>query len=379
MIALSFLAMLILFIIAGATQLWLLAMIGVGIFLLTLLMYLMAINDVFSAIVIMIVAIGAPILYLNTQQSWILYVSYIALGLWLNSGTITDNDVFIEWTFEGKVYEFFDERATDALINLFSFLYAALWGVLAFIGTQHHWFLILPSLYLIVRSVIVLIKAREYSLSHSFMLFEDIGNFFKSVGSGIRSFFCGCGNSDRTFSWWNFLLPLVLVGLTVGLVFLESNNAYSNFAKGLDDGELFASTSWFFFTSTIWNSIAVTCESLSESLPFFGDLLNIPLAILLFAVTVVVAVIEAILSLIWVIICLIVDEIVPFIIGFLLLYILPALLPIGLIILLTLSFTLNYSIFNRAWNILCVIVVGIGCYYYITYMCGATPIVALPF
>lgn len=379
MIALSFLAMLVLIIAAGATQFWLLAWIGVGIFLLTLLMYLMALNDVFSAIVIIVVAIGAPILYLNTAQSWILYVAYIALGLWLNSGTISNNDVFIEWTFEGKVYEFFDEHATDALINLFSFIYAAIWGGLAYLGTQFHWFMILPTLYLVARSVIVLVKSGDYSLSHSFMLFEDFGNSFKSFGSGIKSFFSGSGYSERHFSWWNLLAPLMLVLLTVGLVFLESGNLYSTFAKGLSDGELFASTKWFFCTSSIWNYISVACESLSDSLPFFGDLLNIPLAIILFAATVVVAVIEVVLSLIWVIICLIIDEIVPFIIGFLLLYIIPALLPIGMIVLLILSFSLNHSIFNRAWNILCMLAIAIGCYYYITYMIGATPIVALPF
>ena len=379
MIALSFLAMLILIIAAGATQFWLLAMIGVGIFLLTLLMYLMSLNDIFNSIVIIIVAIGAPILYLHTGQSWILYVSYIALGLWLNSGTITDNDVFIEWTLEGKVFEFFDEKATDALIHLFSFIYAAIWGGLAFVGTQFHWFLILPSLYLVVRSVIVLVKAGDYSMNHSFMLFEDIKNFFKSVGSATRDFFTGSRNSGRTFSWWNFLVPILLLGLTVGLVLLERNNLYSGFAKGLTDGELFASTRWFFLTTGIWNYISVACESLSESLPFFGDLLNIPLAIILFAATVVAAVVEAVLSLVWLLICLIVDEIVPFIISFLLLYILPALIPIGMLVLMTLSFTLNHSIFNRIWNILSLIVIGIGCYYYITFMIGATPLVALPF
>ena len=378
MIALSFLAMLVLVIAAGATQFWLLAIIGVGFFLLTLLMYLMALNDVLNAVVIMVVAIGAPILYLNTNQSWIIFVSYIALGLWLNAGTITDNDVFIEWTFEGKIYEFFDERATDALIHLFSLIYAALWGVLAFVGTQYHWFLIIPSLYLVVRSVILLIKARDYSLSHSFMLFEDIGNFFKSFGSGVKNFFTGSRSSGRTFSWWNFLIPIVLVGLSVGLVLLESGNLYSGFAKGITDSELFASTKWFFFTSSIWNYIAVACENLSESLPFFGDLLNIPLAVILFAATVVVAIIEVLLSLIWVIICLIVDEIIPFIITFLLLYILPALLPIGLIVLLILSFTLNHSIFNRAWNILSLLVIAAACYYYVTYMVGAVPIIPLP-
>ena len=123
MITIAFLLMLVLFIAAGATQLWVLAMIGGGIFLITLLMYLMATNDVLNAIVIMIVAIGTPILYYDIKQSWVLYVSYIAIGLWLNSGSITDNDVYIEWTFEGKVYDFFDERATDALIHLFSFAF----------------------------------------------------------------------------------------------------------------------------------------------------------------------------------------------------------------------------------------------------------------
>ena len=80
MIVISFLLMLVLFIIAGATQFWLLAMIGVGIFVITLLTYLMATNDIFGAIVIMLLAIGAPIIYLNTGESWILYVIYIAIG-----------------------------------------------------------------------------------------------------------------------------------------------------------------------------------------------------------------------------------------------------------------------------------------------------------
>ena len=379
MIALSFLAMLILVIAAGATQFWLLAWIGVGIFLLTLLMYLMAMNDVFNAIVIIVVAIGAPILYLYTNQAWILYVSYIALGLWLNSGSITDNDVYIEWTLEGKVYEFFDERATDFLIHFFSLIYAAIWGAFAYIGTNHHWFLIVPSLYLVVRSVIVLVKSGDYSLSHSFALFEDIGNSFRSFGEKIRSFFSGSYGSGRYFSWSNFLLPILLAGLAVGLVLLERNNSYSNFAKNMTESDLFASSKWFVFTSAIWNYIAVACENLSESLPFFGDLLNIPLAIILFIATVVVAIIEAVLSLIWALICLLLDEILSFIVGFLLLYILPALLPIGALVLLTFSFTRNLSVFNRLWSILLFGVVAISSYYYIAFMFGATPIVPLPF
>ena len=379
MITISFLLMFVLFIIAGATQFWLLAMIGIGIFLVTLLTYLMAINDILSSIVIMIVAIGAPILYLQTNQSWIIYVSYIALGLWLNSGSITDNDVYIEWTFEGKVYEFFDDRATEFLINLFSFIYAAIWGVLAFVGTKYHWFLIIPSLYLVVRSIIVLIKSRDYSLSHSFMLFEDIGNFFKSFGRGIKNFFTGGINSDSKFSWFNLFIPILLVGLSVGLVFLESDNTYSNFAKNIEISNLFDSSKWFHFTSMIWNYIPVACENLSDSIPLFGDLLAIPLAIILFIANVIVAVIEAILSFIWVILCLIIDKLIPFIIGFILLYIVPCLLPIGLLVLMILSFTLNHSTFNRILNILGLVIALIGCYYYFTFMSGKTPIIPLPF
>ena len=176
MIVISFLLMLVLFIIAGATQFWLLAMIGVGIFVITLLTYLMATNDIFGAIVIMLLAIGAPIIYLKTEQSWILYVIYIAIGLWINAGTITDNDVYIEWTFEGKIYEFFDEKATDFLINLYSFICAAIWGGLAFIATKFLWFLLIPSLYLVVRSIIILAKSSNYSLTHSFSLFGSLIN-----------------------------------------------------------------------------------------------------------------------------------------------------------------------------------------------------------
>lgn len=379
MITIAFLLMLVLFIAAGATQLWVLAMIGGGIFLITLLMYLMATNDVLNAIVIMIVAIGTPILYYDIKQSWVLYVSYIAIGLWLNSGSITDNDVYIEWTFEGKVYDFFDERATDALIHLFSFIYAAIWGFLAYLGTEYLWFLPIPSIYLVVRSLIVLIKSRDYYAVHSFMLFKDIGNFFRSFGYGIKRFFTGGRSSGRNFSVWNLFIPLILVGLAVGLVFLEKNNSYSNFAKTLELTNLFDSSSWFHFTLLSWNNIQVVCESLSDSLPFFGDLLSLPLAALLFIVTVGIAVIELILSFIWVLICLIVDKLIPFIIGFLLLYIAPALLPIGILVLLILSFTLNHSIFNRIWNILCVIIIGICCYYYYTLMNGGTPIIPLPF
>lgn len=379
MIILALLLMFVLFIVAGATQFWLLAMIGVGIFVLTILMYLMATNDVLNAIVIMLVALATPILYLQTNQSWILFVSYIAIGLWINAGTITDNDVYIEWTFEGKVYEFFDERATDFLVKLFSFICAAIWGGLALIGTTYHWFLAIPTLYLVVRSIIVLVKCRDYSLTHSFTLFEDIRNFFRSVGRGIKNFFVGGRSSGKRFSWWNLIVPIVLVGLSAGLVFLERNNSYSNFAKNIVIGNLFESSSWFHFTSVVWSFISVACESLSESLPFFGDLLNIPLAIALFIATVFVAIIEAILSLFWVLICLFVDELLPFVIGFILLYILPVLLAIGLLILLILSFSLNHSMFNRLWNILCFVIGVIGCYYYFTFMSGGTPIIPLPF
>ena len=147
----------------------------------------------------------------------------------------------------------------------------------------------------------------------------------------------------------------------------------------MTESDLFSSSKWFVFTSAIWNYIGVACENLSESLPFFGDLLNIPLAILLFIATVVVAIIEAVLSLIWVLICLLLDEILSFIVGFLLLYILPALLPLGALLLLALSFTHNLSVFNRLWSILLFSVVAIGSYYYIVFMIGATPIVPLPF
>ena len=42
-----------------------------------------------------------------------------------------------------KCMSFFDDRATEFLINLFSFIYAAIWGGLAFVGTKYHWFLII--------------------------------------------------------------------------------------------------------------------------------------------------------------------------------------------------------------------------------------------
>ena len=192
MIFISILLMIILFIIAGITQFWLLAIIGIGLFAATILMYLMSTNDIFAAIVIIIAAIGVPILYLSFGQNWILYVSYIAIGLWINAGAITDNDVYSYWTIEGKIYKFWDEHATDFLIKLFSFLYAAVWAGLAFLGTSFQWFLIIPSLYLIVRSIIVLVNASNYSLSHSFMLFDEIKDFFSSVGYGFKK----CGQRD---------------------------------------------------------------------------------------------------------------------------------------------------------------------------------------
>ena len=378
MIVISFLLMLVLFIIAGATQFWLLAMIGVGIFVITLLTYLMATNDIFGAIVIMLLAIGAPIIYLKTEQSWILYVIYIAIGLWINAGTITDNDVYIEWTFEGKIYEFFDEKATDFLINLYSFICAAIWGGLAFIATKFLWFLLIPSLYLVVRSIIILAKSSNYSLTHSFSLFEDIGNFFRSFGNGVKNFFVGGRYSGRRFSWLTFLLPIILIGLSCTLVYFERNNAYSNFGKTLEICELFSITEWFHFTSAIWEWIPEVCEELSDALPFFGDILSLPLGLLLLIFNLFVAIIECFLSLIWVIICLLVDELFPFIIGFFLIYIVPVLLPLGLLILLILSFTLNHSTFNRLWMILLFLLGAVGCYYYFVFMSGGTPIIPLP-
>ena len=378
MIVISFLLMLVLFIIAGATQFWLLAMIGVGIFVITLLTYLMATNDVFGAIVIMLLAIGAPIIYLNTGESWILYVIYIAIGLWINAGTITDNDVYIEWTFEGKIYEFFDEKATDFLINLYSFICAAIWGGLAFIATKFSWFLLIPSLYLVVRSIIILAKSSNYSLTHSFSLFEDIGNFFRSFGNGVKNFFVGGRHSGRRFSWLTFLLPIILIGLSCTLVYFERNNAYSNFGKTLEIAELFSITEWFHFTGAVWEWIPEVCEELSDALPFFGDILSLPLGLLLLILNLFVAIIECFLSLIWVIICLIVDELVPFVIGFFLVYIVPVLLPLGLLILLILSFTLNHSTFNRLWMILLFLLGAVGCYYYFVFMSGGTPIIPLP-
>lgn len=379
MIIISLLIMIALIIAAGATQFWLLAYIGVGVFLITLLMYLMAINDVFNAIVLIIVAIAAPVLYLQFKQDWILYLSYIAVGLWINSGTITDNDVFIEWTFEGKVYEFFDERATDFLISLFSFIYAAIWGLLAFVSIQFGWFLLIPSLYLIIRSLVILIKARDYSLTHSFMLIDDVKDFFSSFKDGITNFFVGKRSSERKFSWWNFILPILLVGLSIGLVYLEIDNTYSDFSKNLELTDLFSSSKWFYFTSVAWNLIPEACESLSDSIPFFGAILSIPLAIVLFILVVIVAIIEVVLSLIWVIICLLTDHLLPWIIGFTLLYIAPALLPIGALILLILSFTLNHSMLNRMLNIIGLIITAIGCYYYFVYMMRGNPIIPLSF
>ena len=379
MIILSLILMFILFIVAGATQLWFIAVIGVGIFLATVFMYLMALNDVFNSVMIIVIAIAAPILFLVYKENLILIISYIAIGLWLNSSTIMDNDIYSEWTLEGKIYYFWDERATDFLINLYTVFFTIIWGGLALIGIKFHWFLIIPSIYLVARSVIVLIKSREYSLNHSFTLVSDAKNSFESFLDGIKRLFTGGSRYNREFSWWNFILGFIVIILALGLILLERTNQYSEFAKNINFTNLFDSSKWFYFTKLIWNYIPVACENLSAKLLFFGDLLNIPLAIILFIVTVIIAIIEVVLSIIWIIIALILDEIIPFIIGFILLFIVPVLLPVGVIILIIRSFTTDQSLFNKIWSILSLIISAICCIIYFLYMSKTMLIIPFSF
>lgn len=378
MIVVSLLLMFVLFIIAGATQFWFLAFIGIGIFVATVLMYLMATNDVINSIVIIAVAIGAPVLYLIYKENLILIISYIAIGLWLNSSTIMDNDVYSEWTIEGKMFYFWEESATDFLINLFTVFFTIIWGGIALICIKFNWLLIIPTLYLVARSVFVLIKSRDYCLSHSFNLIDDTKDNFENLIDGIKRLFTGGSNYSREISWWNFGISFGLIILSIGLILLEKTNLYSNFAKDINFTNLFDSSKWFYFTQLIWNYIPVACENLSDKLLFFGDLLNIPVAIILFIATVVVAIIEVVLTIIWLIIALILDKLIPFIIGFILLYIVPVLLPIGIVVLLVRSFTTDQSLFNKIWVICSLVISIICCYYYFTYMSGGTPIIPLP-
>lgn len=362
MIFISVLLMIILFIVAGITQFWLLAMIGVGLFAATILMYLMSTNDVFAAIVIILAAIGVPILYLHFEQSWILYISYIAIGLWINAGAITDNDVYSYWTIEGKIYKFWDEHATDFLIKLFSFLYAALWAGLAFIGTKIHQFLLIPSLYLIIRSIIVLVNASKYSLSHSFMLFDDIKDSFSSFSYKLKRLFSGSGYGRR-FSWLSILFCVLTLGLSIGLSILETYNIYSDFVLRVANNgpTLLENSKWYVISKWIMEDGFAWVETLTDNL--LTLLLVLPAGALMIVLFLAAGALETVLSLLWYIICLFCSLLIGIAAGFLG-YVLAPLFVLVLILLTVLTFAKDYSILNRLFAILCTILSLLSCIYF---------------
>lgn len=361
MIFISILLMVILFIIAGVTQFWALAIIGIGLFAATILMYLMSTNDILAAIVIILAAIGVPILYLTYGQNWILYISYIVIGLWINSGAITDNDVYEYWTIEGKIYRFWDEHATDFLIKLFSFIYAAFWAGLAFIGTSFHWFLIIPSLYLIVRSVIVLVNASNYSLTHSFTLFEDIKDSFSAIGDFFRNLFSG--SYGRRFSWVSILLCILVLGLSIGLSLLETYHIYSNFVLSVanNGSTLLENSKWYVISGWVMDEGFAWVESLADNL--LTLLLVLPAGALMIVLLLTAGAFETVLSLLWYIICLFCSLLIGIAAGFLG-YVLAPLFVLVLILLTVLSFAKDYSIFNRIFGILCSIASLLSCIYF---------------
>ena len=381
MISLAFVLMVVLFIIAGATQFWLLAFIGVGIMLATLLAYVLSMNDILSAIVVMVAAIAAPVLYLVFKQDWIIYVSYVVIGLWISSDRINDNDVYSVATIEGKVYThlhfLWQEEATEFLIRLISFIVAALWGGLAFIGTKFNWFLIIPSLYLVVRSIIVLVKSSDYSLSHSFMLLDDFKDSVRLVKHGFKKIVDEARSSEKKISWWTLVVPIVLVAASVCLVYFENSHLYSDIVKSINFGDLMDRSEWFYFTVRFWNWWMPALEQLAEAIPFFGAILGLLLTIPCLAVALFLALLETFLSLLWLLVIL-ACSLLNMGLWILLIYIFPALIPIGAIIMAVLSFTLNHAYLNRVWAILCALLCAIGCYYYFMYLLGITPIISLP-
>ncbi len=372
--------MIVLFIIAGATQFWLLAFIGVGILLANLLCYVLATNDILSAIAVIAVAIAAPVLYLIFEQDWIVYVCYVVVGLWINSDRITANDVYTEWTFEGKlytkVYYIWDEEATTALIRLFSFLFAALWGGLAFIAVNFNWFLIVPSLYLVVRSVIILVKARDYSLSHSFMLLDDMKDSVRVAKYSFKKMLDGARSSERRVSWWTLAVPILLAAASVCLVYFESSHGYSSLIKSIDFGDLMDRSEWFYFTVGFWNWWMGALEQLAENIPFFGAVLGLLLLIPCLALSLFIVLFEALLSLLWLAVILAVS-LLNMGLWIFLIYVLSPLIALGGVTLAVLSFSLNHSYINRVSAIIFALVCCIGCYYYFMYLLGITPIIPL--
>lgn len=379
MILLAFLIMVIAIIAAGATQIWLIAFIGIGLFVGTILMYFMSVNDIFGNIMILLSAIAVPALFIYFRQAWILYVGYIAIGLWINAGSITDSDVYTEWTFEGKIYLFWEERATDFVIHLNSLITAAVWAGFAWLSLQFSWFFFLPPLYLIVRSIIVFIKANDYYLTHTFNLGSDIKNFFKSAKRGFKKFFKGDGSSRRKFSWWNFLVCILLLGVSITLTIIEKEHIYSNFCKSITDifSDPFSNSLWFPITNAIWEATPEWTSSLGEAIPFFGDLLALPLYLVCLLLNGIVAIGEAILSLGWLIICFI-AIILAMGFTYFLVYVVVPLFSLGLLILFILSMSRGYSIKNRLWSFLCLLVSIVSCYYYFNFMLGLTPIIPFP-
>lgn len=363
MIFVSFLILVISIIAAGVTQLWWIAIVGAGIFVASILAYFMAVNDVFGAIVIMLAAIAAPVLYITYQQEWILYVSYIAIGLWINAGSITDNDVYLEWTFEGKIYEFFDERATDALISFFSFICAAFWGLLAYLGITFSWFLMIPSLYLVVRSIIIFIKAKDYYIGHDFTLISDIKSFFKNLKKGLKKFFKGDGHTKRKFSWLSFILCIVLLALSVGLSYLEKYHLFSEFVNGIlnSSGSLFESSQWYVISGAIMTEGFAWVGTLADNL--LTLLLLLPAGALVIVLLIGAAILETGLSVIWLLFCLLWSLIVAGA-GYFLGLVLSPLLSLALLVLTIVTFTRHNSFINRLIALLCTTVSVFSCIYF---------------
>lgn len=345
----------ILAVIGCMTKFYVLAYIAIGIAGGAIIMGLMTDHGILSGVVTILVAIAVPVLYLIFHEIWIVYLSYIFISMVINADAILDCDQYDEYTIEGKLYRVWNKEATDNVYQFLIFFFMGLWVLFALIVQAWNWFLIVPSLYLIIRSVILIVhEVKENGFQK-----PDFGDAIQTVGMSYKRLvqLPRLSRYGGEFSAWAMILSIGLLALSVTLTILESNHVYTGMLDQLGKipTNMYSCTEWF--PGTQWMCAVMVGDFgsafLVRVLAFFGML--------------VAAVLEAALSVVWIIL---IGVLV--LLGFVLMAILgfavSPLICVGLLVMIIMAFVRERSDANRWISILCFLASVVSCVFYYHYV-----------
>lgn len=345
----------ILAVIGCMTKFYLLAYIAIGIAGGAIIMGLMTDHGILSGVVTILVAIAVPVLYLIFHEIWIVYVSYIFISMVINADAILDCDQYDEYTIEGKLYRVWNKEASDNVYQFLIFFFMGLWVLFALIVQVWNVFLIVPSLYLIIRSVILIVhEVKENGFQK-----PDLGDAIRTVGLSYKRLarLPRLSSYDGEFSAWAMILSLILLAASIALAVLESTHTYSGTLEMIANSpsNLWNNSMWFPGTQWLCEVMVDDCNEYAfvvQFLAFFGML--------------VAAVLEAALTVVWLLL-LFVYMLLAVAVMWTCGLAVPPLISVGLLVVTIMAFVRERSDVNRWISILCFLVSVVCCVIYFYY------------